>query len=144
MIDTAQSSSQIGLTAFRADARFAGIDGSGYSIVIIDTGINKTHPYLAGHIAYSYDFSGANDADATDFNGHGSNVSSIAAGSTGVASGAGIIHLKVFADNSGTAFYTDVEEALQWVAANAAAYNIASVNLSLGAGVNYSLSLIHI
>ncbi|MBL8705928.1 MAG: S8 family serine peptidase, partial [Rhodospirillales bacterium] len=142
-IDTAQSSAQIGLTAFRADARFAGIDGSGYNIVIIDTGINATHPYFAGRITYSYDFSGANDADAKDFNGHGSNVSSIAAGSTGVASGAGIIHLKVFADNSGTAFYTDVEEALQWVAANAAAYNIASVNLSLGAGVNYSGATTH-
>jgi len=137
MVDMVQASAQIGLTTFRADARFAGIDGSGYTIVVIDTGINKSHPYFAGRIAYSYDFSGTNDADASDVNGHGSNVSSIAAGSTGVATGAGIIHLKVFPDSSGTAQYTDVEEALQWVAANAATYNIASVNLSLGAGVNY-------
>jgi len=132
----AESTPLIGLTTFRNDSRFTGIDGSGTSVVVIDTGINLSHTYFAGHIAYSYDFYSGNDSNATDYNGHGSNVASIAAGSTGMAPGANIIALKVFPDGGGGASYTDIEEALQWTINNAAAYNIVSVNLSLGAGEN--------
>ncbi|MCK6450564.1 MAG: S8 family serine peptidase, partial [Alphaproteobacteria bacterium] len=139
----AQSDAVLNLNAFRADSRFAGIDGSGYSVVIIDTGINYSHPYFSGHIAYSYDFYGSNDADATDYGGHGSNVASIAAGSIGVAPGANIIALKVFPDGGGGAWYSDIEEALQWVINNGAAYNVVSVNLSLGSGVNYTTASTH-
>ncbi len=139
----AQSDALMGVNAFRADARFAGIDGSGYSVVVIDTGINYSHPYFSGHIAYSYDFYGSNDADASDYGGHGSNVASIAAGSIGVAPGANIIALKVFPDAGGGAWYSDIEEALQWVINNGAAYNVVSVNLSLGSGVNYTTASTH-
>ena len=144
---TVQSSDVINLTAFRNDPRFAGIDGQGYSVVVIDTGIDLNHPFfgpdldsngVADRIVFHYDFSGANDADASDFDGHGSNVTSIAASSdatyTGMAPGANIIALKVFPDGGGGASSVDIEEALQWVVDNQATYNIASVNLSLGAG----------
>jgi len=147
--DTAQSGSLIGMDAFRADPRFAGIDGSGYSIVIIDTGIDLDHPFfgpdndndgVADRIVYHFDFA-ESDADATDVDGHGSNVSSIAASEdgthTGMAPGADIIHLKVFEDN-GNGSFSYVEQALQWVLANANTYNIASVNISLSNGKNYS------
>ena len=146
---TAESESLINLDTFRADARFAGIDGSGYAIVIIDTGIDLDHPYfgpdgdgdgVADRIVYHEDFADG-DLDATDVNGHGSNVSSIAAGSdvayTGMAPGADIIHLKVFED-SGAGYFSYVEAALQWVVANAATYNIVSVNMSLGDSGNYT------
>ena len=89
---------------------------------------------------YQYDFAD-NDSDASDVNGHGSNVSSIVASSdstyTGVTPGADIIHLKVFEDSGGGNF-SYVEQALQWVIANAATYNIASVNMSLGDNGNYT------
>ena len=45
--------------------------------------------------------------------------------------------LKVFSDNSDECYYSDVEAALDWVINNCDAYNIASVNLSLGGG-NYN------
>lgn len=150
-IQSAAANQLIGLTTFRATADFAGVDGTGFSTVIIDTGINKTnYSYfgpdgnldgVADRIIYSYDFSGSNDADATDTQGHGSNVASIAAGSKsdnlGMAPGAGIIALKVFPDGANTsAAASDIEEALQWVMTNGATYNIASVNLSLGSTVN--------
>ncbi|MGL5083704.1 MAG: FG-GAP-like repeat-containing protein [Microcoleaceae cyanobacterium] len=134
-------------TAFRTDPRFAGIDGSGFATVIIDTGIDLDHPFfgpdadgngIADRIVYQYDFAD-NDADASDVDGHGSNVSSIVASEdpvfTGMAPSADIIHLKVFSDDpSAGASFGDIEEALQWVVENAETYNIASVNMSLGGG----------
>ncbi|NJN11404.1 MAG: S8 family serine peptidase [Richelia sp. RM1_1_1] len=140
--------------AFRQDPRFQGIDGTGVSTVIIDSGINLNHPFFgldsnndgiadrvivdrqtrAGH-----DFAD-NDDNPEDATGHGSNVASIAAGFSadpnqpyiGVAPGANIIPLKVFPDAGGGAFTGNIEQALQWVIDNAARYNIASVNMSLG------------
>ena len=148
-LQTVQSSSVINLDDFRADPRFAGIDGSGYSIAILDTGIDLDHPFfgpdadfngVADRIAYQYDFADG-DADASDVNGHGSNVASITASQdptyTGMAPGADLIILKVFGDSGGGDFGM-VESALQWVVANAAAYNIVSINMSLGDGGNYT------
>lgn len=140
---TPQSSSVINLDAFRADQRFAGIDGSGVAVVVIDGGIDVDDPFfgpdenmdgISDRIVYQQDFA-EDDMDASDNNGHGSNVSSIIGSSdethTGMAPAVNIIHLKVFTDDNDGSF-TEVEEALQWVIANAAAYNVVSVNMSLG------------
>ncbi|MCA9094617.1 MAG: S8 family serine peptidase [Planctomycetaceae bacterium] len=143
----AESGPLISLDDFRNDARFTAFDGSGYATVIIDTGIDLNHPFfgpdldnngVSDRIVYSYDFSGTDDPDASDFDGHGSNVASIVASSDtthpGMAPGADIIALKVFPDEGGGASFQDIAQALQWVADNAAAYNIVSVNMSLGLG----------
>jgi subtilisin family serine protease len=126
--------SLIHLDQFRADPRFAGIDGRGLSVVVIDTGIDLNHPFfgpdadhngIADRIVYSYDFSGSNDPDASDTFGHGSNVASIIGSQdptyTGMAPGVNIIALKVFPDGSGSASTDDIAEALDWVVANRAA-----------------------
>jgi hypothetical protein len=95
---------------------------------------------VSDRIVYQYDFADG-DADASDVDGHGSNVSSIVASSdsihTGMAPDADIIHLKVFGDDGGGNF-AYVESALQWVVENAATYNIASVNMSLGDTANWN------
>ncbi|WP_158261380.1 MULTISPECIES: Calx-beta domain-containing protein [Pirellulaceae] len=148
---TQQSSTLINIDDFRADPRFSLIDGYGFSTVILDTGIDLDHPFfgpdldgngIADRIVYSYDFADG-DSDASDLNGHGSNVSSIVASSdttwTGMAPGANIIHLKVFTD-SGNGSFGYVEQALQWVVNNVSTYNIASVNMSLGNTNNYTSS----
>lgn len=142
---TSQSGPLIQLDDFLAAPEFAGVDGSGFAAVVIDTGIDLDHPFfgpdndsngVSDRIVFSYDFAGTNDSNASDFNDHGSNVTSIVAssdpGTPGMAPGVDIIHLKVFPDGGGGASTLDIEEALQWVVANAATYNIASVNLSLG------------
>ncbi len=137
----------VGLNDFREDLRFAGVDGSGYSIVIIDSGIDLDHPFfgpdangdgVADRIVYRADFvepGGSGD----DLYGHGTHVSSIAASQdetyAGVAPGVNIINLRALnAFGSGSA--AALEEALQWVVANVSAYNIVSVNMSLSFGDN--------
>ena len=146
-LQTAESSNLIHLSSMRSDPRFAGIDGSGYSVVIIDTGGDLNHPAfgpdsngdgIANRIVYQYDFSGNNDSDASDTKGHGTNVAGIIgsqnASYLGMAPAVNLIILKVFPDNSDNASNADIEEAAQWVVNNVAAYNIVSVNLSLGGG----------
>ncbi|MBD2492423.1 Calx-beta domain-containing protein, partial [Aulosira sp. FACHB-615] len=77
----------INLDDFLADTRFANIKGQGYTTVIIDTGIDVDHPFfgadnnndgIGDRIIYQYDFAD-NDNDASDKNGHGSHIASIAA-----------------------------------------------------------------
>jgi hypothetical protein len=150
---TVQSAPLINMPAFRADPRFAGATGAGFAAAILDTGVDLNHPFfgpdadtdgVADRIVYHYDFAD-NDADASDVEGHGSNVTSIVASQSvtygGMAPGADIISLKVFKSSNGSGSFGDIEEALQWVVANAAAYNIASVNMSLGDSGNYSSPL---
>lgn len=147
--NTAESPSLINLDDFRGDGRFSGIDGSGVAIVILDTGIDVDHSFfgpdnnfdsISDRIVYQYDFADG-DNDASDVNGHGSNVSSIVGSSdgtyTGMAPDVDIIHLKVFPDAGGGQF-SYVESALQWVVTNAVLYNIVGVNMSLGDTANHA------
>lgn len=138
----------IGKTKLGVDPLFKDLDGQGQAIVVLDTGINGKSPAFGSdlnkdgwgdRIVYQYDFAN-NDNDASDKNGHGSNVTSIAAASTvsfgakeleGIAPKANIIALKVFTD-SGIGSFTYIEKALQWVVANTQKYNIAAVNMSFG------------
>ncbi len=149
---TVESSLLIKLDEFRNMPAYAGIDGSGFSVVILDTGIDLDHPFfgpdtdfdgIADRIVYVEDFTGTN-VTVQDFNGHGSNVSSIVASQdpvyTGMAPGADIIHLQVL-NQAGAGNFAYVEQALQWVATNAAAYNIVSVNMSLSDGGNHTAPL---
>ncbi|MGL6225684.1 MAG: fibronectin type III domain-containing protein [Thermoguttaceae bacterium] len=146
-----ESGPLIGLKELRNDPNFSTSHGLGYKTVIIDTGINLTHNSFKdaegnSRIVYSYDFTKDTEG-ATDTDGHGTNVASIAAGlgipdiTAGVADQAGIIALKVFPDgHNQVAEMTDIAAALDWVIVNAATYNIVSVNLSLGSG-NYQSSV---
>ncbi len=135
------------MDAVRADGRFSQLDGSSLgfgrqTVVVLDTGIDRDHPDFGAiaadgeseRIVFSYDFSGGNDADAIDTDGHGTHVAGIV-GSTdhGVAPDVDIVTLKVFPDGGKEgASDDDIAEALDWVIANAAAYNVVAVNMSFG------------
>ncbi|MQQ08315.1 S8 family serine peptidase [Epibacterium sp. SM1979] len=138
----------IGLDQYQNDARFSGFDGSGQTVVVIDTGIDLNHSAfgpdangdgISDRIIYTEDFSRDGDGTANDIQGHGTNVASIVGSSNasylGVAPGVNIIALQGLGNN-GSGTNSDIERALQWVVDNAAAYNIVAVNLSLGAGDN--------
>src|SRR3954466_13902846 len=44
-----------GLTALRADANFAGVDGSGIGVAVIDTGTFASHPDLVNNFDVFFD-----------------------------------------------------------------------------------------
>ncbi len=96
-----------------------GIKGETINVAILDTGADLDHPDLVSNIVYSYDFSGFNDPDASDRNGHGTHVAGTVGallnsnGVVGVAPDVNLYILKVFTD-SGRGSYSDVIEALEW------------------------------
>ena len=111
--------------------------GGGYSVAVLDTGIDYTHPDLAGRVILGPDFAEGDD-DPMDTVGHGTHVAGIIASSDphapGLAPEANVIALKVSPDNSMTADVDDIAAALQWVLDHRAEYNIAAVNLSFAIG----------
>jgi len=120
-------------------AASAGHRGEGTTIAVLDTGVDFTHSTFgctaantpaACKVVYAKDFAKDDGVlDATTR--HGTNVAAIA---LGVAPSARILALDVF---DGTVAYTsDILAALDWVIANRIKYNIAAINMRLGAG-NY-------
>ncbi|WP_225075036.1 S8 family serine peptidase [Streptomyces sp. CoT10] len=78
--DMAESNAQIGTR----EAWASGLTGKGVTVAVLDTGVDTSHPDLAGRVAVTRNFvDGEDDADR---NGHGTHVTSTVGGS-GAASG---------------------------------------------------------
>jgi len=92
------------------EAERQGYTGAGYRIGVIDTGVNRNHPALAGRVLanYSYVNPSKNDMTVDDKVGHGTTVSQLAAGQAvgrwpgGVAPGAGILSARIINDERPT------------------------------------------
>lgn len=112
----------------------AGHDGTGVSVAILDTGIDTTHPDLAGKVVASRSFVDGVDT-VVDDNGHGTHVASTIAGTgaasggkyKGVAPGARLIIGKV-CDGAGRCSDSSILAGMQWAATSGAKV----VNMSLG------------
>lgn len=125
----------IELTKLRQDSNFASLDGSGFSVVVIDTGLNSTHSLLADNYITGFDFLTETE-EIFDEDGHGTHVAGIIGAKDpeiGIAPEVGIIGLRVFAEN-GNGSNLKIDEALEWVLANQEEYNIIAVNISSGSG----------
>ncbi|BCY10087.1 peptidase [Actinoplanes sp. L3-i22] len=103
----------------------AGLTGTGVTVAVLDTGIDATHPDLAGRVAAAEDFSGS--GNTVDHFGHGTHVASIAAGAKGVAPGAKLLVGKVL-DDSGTGYESGIIAGMQWAVDSGAKV----INMSLG------------
>ncbi|AUS99237.1 hypothetical protein CLI64_01855 [Nostoc sp. CENA543] len=133
----------IGLTQLRNDSRFAGIDGSGMTVAVIDTGLDRTHSLLNDNYVTGWDFYYRDDNPNEGVSGHGTHVAGTVGAedpNIGVAPDVNLIGLKVFPDDASGAPNTVTEAALQWVIANKDRYNIVAVNMSLGSGFYTSAS----
>ncbi len=139
----------IRLSELREDGRFDSLDGRGFTTVILDTGIDADHLFfgpdadgdgVADRIVYQYDFIDG-DPIAADEDGHGTHVAGVIGSQDetypGMAPGADLIVLRLM-DGEGAGDFTNVEDALNWIISNAFAYNIASVNMSLGDQENHA------
>ncbi|WP_165063659.1 S8 family peptidase [Paludisphaera rhizosphaerae] len=124
-----------------------GVDGTGLTVAVIDTGVNYNDADLGGGFGSSnkvvagYDF-GDGDADPiATTSQHGTAVAGLIAGSDanhlGVAPGADIVALKV-TNSTNTADTNNIANALQWVIDHHSQYNISVVNISLSNGANYA------
>ncbi|MEJ3745096.1 S8 family serine peptidase [Actinomycetes bacterium KLBMP 9797] len=124
-----QSVPQVGAPAAHA----AGFDGAGVTVAVLDTGIDGSHPDLAGKVLASENFT--TDPDANDVFGHGTHVASTIAGTgsasqgrnRGVAPGAQLLNGKV-CDNNGGCSMSAILAGMQWAADQGADV----VNMSLG------------
>jgi len=112
-----------------------GHDGAGVKVAVLDTGVDATHPDLAGRIADSKSF--IPGQEVRDGHGHGTHVASTIAGSgaaaggkhKGVAPGARLIVGKVL-DDTGSGSDSSAIEGMEWAAASGAKV----ISMSLGAG----------
>ncbi|MFD4668368.1 S8 family serine peptidase [Lentzea sp. NPDC058450] len=104
-----------------------GFTGKDVTVAILDTGVDETHPDLAGAVVESKNFS---DSDTTDDRvGHGTHVASTVTGAgkyQGIAPDAKLINGKVLGDYGGGR-ESDIIAGMEWAAAKAKV-----VNMSLG------------
>jgi len=113
--------------------------GTGIGVAIIDTGIDLSHPDLAAHVISGKNCVRGGKKSANDDNGHGSHVAgTIGAidntiGVVGEAPAVTLVAVKVL-DARGSGTWSSVICGIDWVTANAAAYNIKVANMSLGGG----------
>lgn len=111
--------------------------GSGTVVAVIDSGVDATHPDLAGQVLPGFDF-WSNDDDPTDEQSHGTHVAGTiaasrnnSAGGTGIAPEAKILPVRV-CGLSGEGCGTDaIANGIEWATDNGADV----INLSLGAPV---------
>ncbi|MCI0597972.1 MAG: S8 family serine peptidase [Beijerinckiaceae bacterium] len=152
------------------DVWAAGFPGTGYTVAILDTGVDKTHNMFPGskivsEACYSTTMAGQSTSlcpggvgastapgsgvncpyPAVDGCDHGTHVAGIAAGNMaspllrGVAKNSQIIAIQVFSrfGSSVSAYWSDIIKGLERVYALRGSFAIASVNMSLGDGVQY-------
>ncbi|MDZ4689424.1 MAG: S8 family serine peptidase [Planctomycetaceae bacterium] len=120
------------------------VDGAGLTVAVLDTGLRTTHVDFAGKVLTQLNLTadnGGNLNDATDGDGHGTNVAGIAIGRgihIGIAPGGNVIPIKVLSNTGGGSF-SAISQGLDFVIQNRTLYNISVVNMSLGDGGNYNL-----
>jgi subtilisin family serine protease len=151
------------VTIVRADeARVDGHDGDGVAVAVLDTGVESSHPMLAGRLLEEACFSllshcpnaapqmlgsGAAAPCSVGGCGHGTHVAGIAVGFdpsddfAGVAPAAGLIAIQIFSEVAPGeigAYTSDILAGLQHVLALAPFHRVAAVNLSVGGTVHTS------
>ncbi len=111
----------------------------GVVIAVIDTGVDTTHPDLAGVTVVDAHNEIADSSDTADDNGHGTHVAGTifarddnGVGISGIAPASTLMPIKVL-DSNGSGFESDVLDAVDWARTHGATI----VNLSLGGALTH-------
>ncbi len=130
------------LPKIQAPTAWVGSQGAGIIVAILDTGVDASHPDLAGKLVPGWNAVDGS-TDSADLNGHGTSVAGTAAATTnngigvaGVAGAAGIMPIRVSNRSDGWAYWSDIARALSWAAANGARV----ANISYGVTGSSSVS----
>jgi serine protease AprX len=115
--------------------------GAGVTVAVLDSGVDASHPDLAGHVlAVNVNNTASGPSDGY---GHGTHVAGIIGGqdptgqNIGIAPRATVISVKL-SDDSGAANESDVLRGLQWVELNRSSFHIRAINLSVTTSVPQS------
>lgn len=118
------------------------VNGQGLAVAVLDTGCRSSHVDFVGRVAGERNFTADNNGnadDASDGNGHGTNVAGIIVADSdhlGIAPGASLVPVKVLRNNGGGSFRS-IADGLEWVMATQNELSISAVCMSLGDGENY-------
>ncbi|HEU5181488.1 MAG TPA: S8 family peptidase [Candidatus Polarisedimenticolia bacterium] len=128
-----------------------GLDGTGITIAVLDSGI-AAHPDLGARLVKEVQIVG-HDKGFSDPYGHGTHVAGIIAGDgnasrgegsfrrlNGIAPGARLVSVRVL-DENGNGQVSDVLAGIDWVITHRQAYDIRILNLSLGHAVEDPVAL---
>jgi subtilisin-like proprotein convertase family protein len=135
-----QSSPQASQVLIKSDlTNTAGFTGAGRAVAVIDTGVDYTVAAMGGGTFPNSKVIGGTDiadkdSDPADCDGHGTEVSGVAAGPGGVAPGAKIVAIKVFSTTRQCdgAADSDILQGINYAITNKAQFGIAAINISLG------------
>ncbi len=132
-------------------ANLLGITGAGQTVAVVDTGVDYHVAAMGGGGFPNAKVIGGtdtadNDGDPMDCEGHGTAVSAVAAGPTGVAPDAKIVAIKVFSSKSASndactdlADDSDILAGVDWAITHREPLGIGVINISLGGGFDDSL-----
>jgi type VII secretion-associated serine protease mycosin len=126
-------SQQWALDKLRAETVWGLQRGTGQTVAVVDTGVDGTHPDLAGRLLPGVDYVDAGGDGRTDPNGHGTHVAGIIGaiagnglGVAGLADGASILPVRVL-DADGGGWTSDVASGVTWAVDHGATV----INMSL-------------
>jgi type VII secretion-associated serine protease mycosin len=132
--DDTYRGSQWDLATVRATDAWARSTGTGATVAVVDTGVDATHPDLAGQVLPGADFVTGTEGEAVDPHGHGTHVAgTIAAlagngtGVAGLAPNARILPVRVLSAN-GSGYMSDVASGIVYAADHGADV----INMSIG------------
>lgn len=110
------------LSAIQASWAWDTSKGDGVTIAILDTGVDGTHPDLAGKMLTGWNPIN-NNTDTVDVYGHGTAVAGTAAaitnngtGVAGIAWNAKILPVRITNSSDGYAYFSDIANGLTWAA----------------------------